>query len=85
MSSDDLAVILGDQRYRVERPWGQWPGGMARGQISQLAVDSKGVVYVFQRGEPPVLAFTRSGAVQGGLAEGRIADAHGIAITSGRS
>ena len=82
MSSDDLAVVLGDRRYRVERPWGQWPGSMARSQISQLAVDSKGVVYVFQRGEPPVLAFTLSGALQGGLAEGRIADAHGIAITS---
>ena len=81
MSSDDLAVVLGDRRYRVERPWGQWPGSMARSQISQLAVNSKGVVYVFQRGEPPVLAFAPSGALQGGLAEGRIADPHGIAIT----
>jgi sugar lactone lactonase YvrE len=39
------------------------------------------MVYVFQRAEPPVLAFAPSGALRGGLAEGRIADAHGIAIT----
>lgn len=51
------------------------------GQVSQLAVDSKGMVYVFQRGDPPVVAFAASGAFQGGLAAGRIADAHGIAIT----
>ena len=54
---------------------------MTRSQISQLAVDSQGMVYVFQRGEPPVLAFSPSGALRHGLAEGRIADAHGIAIT----
>ena len=81
MGSDQLSVCLGDRRYRVERPWGRWPAGMTPGQISQLAVDSEGVVYVFQRGEPPVLAFAPSGAWRGGLAEGRIADAHGIAIT----
>jgi hypothetical protein len=80
MSSDELAVVLGDRRYRVERPWGQLPGSMTPSQISQLAVDSKGMVYVFQRGEPPVLVFAPSGALQGGLAKGRIADAHGIAI-----
>ena len=80
MSSDELAVVLGDRRYRVERPWRRLPGSMTPGQISQLAVDSRGMVYVFQRGEPPVLIFAPSGALQGGLAEGRIADAHGIAI-----
>ena len=69
MSSDELSVVLGDQRYRVRRPWGQWPGSMTRSQISQLAVDSQGMVYVFQRGEPPVLAFSPSGALRHGLAE----------------
>jgi peptidylglycine monooxygenase len=78
--SEDLWVVLGDRRYRVERPWGQLPGGMALGQISQLTVDSQGRVYVFRRDDPPVLAFAPSGEFRGGLAEGRIADAHGIAI-----
>ena len=54
---------------------------MAPGLISQLAVDLQGAVYVFQRSDPPVLAFEPSGAFRGGLFAGRIADAHGIAIT----
>lgn len=83
MSGDDLRVVLGDRTYRVERPWGALPHGVSLGQISQLAVDSGGRVYAFQRAEPPVLVFDASGAFRGGLAAGRIADAHGIAIAPG--
>ena len=82
MSSTELWVVLGERRYRVERPWGHLPEKLAPGLISQLAVDSRGAVYVFQRGEPPVLAFEASGAFRGGLLAGRIADAHGVAITA---
>ena len=82
MSDEVLWVVLGERRYRVERPWGRLPEDVTPGLISQLAVDSQGAVYVFQRGAPPVLAFERSGAFRGGLLAGRIADAHGIAITA---
>ena len=81
MSSTELRVVLGERRYRVERPWGRLPEDLTPGLISQLAVDSQGAVYVFQRGEPPVLAFEASGAFRGGLFAGRIADPHGIAIS----
>ena len=54
---DGLVVTLGDQRYRIERPWGRLPPGVGLGLVSQVAVDSADRVYVFQRGEPPVLVF----------------------------
>jgi len=82
MSGTELRVVLGERRYRVERPWGRLPENLTPGLISQLAVDSQGAVYVFQRGEPPVLAFEASGAFRGGLFAGLIADPHGIAITA---
>jgi hypothetical protein len=80
MGGRDLRVVLGELTYRVERPWGRLPEGVALGQISQLAVDSRRRVYVFQRAEPPVLVFQPSGAYRAGLATGLIDDAHGIAI-----
>lgn len=80
MTSDGLTVCLGERRYRAERQWGRLPPGMGLGQVSQLALDSAGRVFVFQRAEPPVLVFEPSGEFRGGIAAGRIADAHGICI-----
>ena len=77
---DGLVVILGDGPYRVEYGWGTLPAEMHLGQVSQLAVDSRNRLHVFQRAEPPVLVFEPTGAFCGALAEGRIADAHGIAV-----
>lgn len=82
MTSDGLTVCLGERRYRAERQWGRLPPGMSLGQVSQLALDSAGRVFVFQRAEPPVLVFEPSGEFRGGIAEGRIADAHGICIAA---
>jgi DNA-binding beta-propeller fold protein YncE len=79
-TGESLVVVLGDHRYRVEHGWGTLPAGMRLGQVSQVAVDSRGRVYVFQRAEPPVLVFEPTGVFRGALAEGRIADAHGIAV-----
>ena len=77
---ESLVVILGDRRYRVEYNWGTLPADVRLGQVSQVAVDSRGRVHVFQRAELPVLVFESTGAFRGTLAEGRIADAHGIAV-----
>lgn len=76
-----LSVTLGDRRYRIERPWGRLPEGMAIGHISQIAADSKGRVYLFRRADPPVLVFEADGSYRGAWGEGLVADAHGIAIT----
>jgi len=79
-TGEGLVVVLGDRRYRVEHGWGKLPAERRLGQVSQIAVDSRGRVYVFQRAEPPVLVFEPTGVLCGAFAEGRIADAHGIAV-----
>ncbi len=82
MTADEtLIVTLGTRRYRVERPWGTLPPDLGLVAISQLAVDSRGRVYVFQRSDPTVVVFEPSGAFRAAWGRGRIADAHGIFIT----
>jgi peptidylglycine monooxygenase len=77
----DLVVVMGDRRYRVERPWGEPSADHPLTAIVRIAADSRGRVYAFQRAEPPVVVFEADGSVQGSWAHGRIADAHGIAVS----
>ncbi len=79
---DGLAVVMGDRRYRVERPWGELPLGTRLAALSQLAVDSEGRVYAYQRADPPVIGFEPTGAVRATWGHGLIADAHGIFISA---
>lgn len=81
-NTETLTVILGERRYRVIRPWGKLPASIRYGHISQLAVDSIGRVYVFQRGEPPLIRFEASGEFCDAWGQGSIADAHGISISA---
>ncbi len=74
-------VALAGRRYAVERDWGQWPDGVTRAMASQVAVDSKGRVHVFQRGgDPPVVAFAADGSFAFDYGAGTVFDAHGIYI-----
>lgn len=77
---EQATVVLGERLYAVERPWGRLPEGKVLGRITQLAVDSAGRVYVFQRAEPPVTVFDAEGAWCGGWGADEILDSHGIAI-----
>lgn len=49
--------------------------------VSQVAVDSRDKVYVYQRGDPPVIVFDPSGDMIESWGSGLVADAHGIFIT----
>ena len=77
----DTFVALGDRLYRVDRSWAQPPKSLTLDGVSQVAVDSQDRVYVFQRGNPPVVIFEETGAFAGSWGTGLIADAHGIFIT----
>jgi peptidylglycine monooxygenase len=77
----EFVVVLGDQRYAVERPWGELPPGMELQYVSHVAADSQGCVYVFQRGDPPVVVFDPEGSYLRSWGSDLIADAHGIFIT----
>ncbi len=80
-SDGGLVVVMGDRRYRVERPWGEPPHDTRLTALSQLAVDSHGRVYAYQRADPPVVVFEPTGAFRTAWGHGLIADAHGIFIS----
>ena len=58
-----MAVILGsgEHRYRVVEDWAKLPDGWEFRDVAAVAVDSKDQVYVFNRGEHPVIVFDREG------------------------
>lgn len=74
-------VALGEQLYRVDRSWARFPEGVSLDGVSQVAVDSRDRVFIFQRADPPVVIFDQSGELAGSWGTGMIADAHGIFIT----
>ncbi len=76
-----LVVVIQEQHYSVERPWGELPAGQELGYLSTVGVDSGDNVYVAQRTDPPVVVFDSSGAYVGGWGTDVIADAHGIHVS----
>ena len=81
MARTELVVGLGDELFSVERPWGELPSGVAISDVSDVAVDSRISVYVFQRADPPIVIFESDGTFAGAWGSGALADAHGIFIT----
>ena len=73
-------VVLGSQRYAVERFWGQLPDGISLGIVSTIAVDSNGTVFVAQRGGAPVIVFEANGIFREQWDQQGVTDPHGINI-----
>jgi sugar lactone lactonase YvrE len=69
--------------YSFERVpgWGRLPEGWTYTQVAGVAVDSQDRVYVYNRGEHPVVVFDREGRFLGSWGEGVLEHAHGIFIT----
>jgi DNA-binding beta-propeller fold protein YncE len=82
MRQETLIVALGDRRYAVERNWARLPAGQEFGFLSDVAVDSKGVVHVGQRTDTPMMAFGSGGELLRGWGGGEIADVHGVSATA---
>jgi len=78
-------VGTGKFMYKVNRNWQKLPKGFSYGTassaLSALAVDSKDRVYVYNRGEHPVIVFDADGNFLTSWGEGVIHDAHGIYIS----
>jgi DNA-binding beta-propeller fold protein YncE len=66
--------------YRVLDEWGTLPDGWRYVEATAVAVDSKDRVYVFNRGEHPVIVFDREGRFLRSWGEGLFSRAHGITI-----
>ena len=77
-----MAVILGsgEHRYRVVEDWAKLPDGWEFRDVAAVAVDSRDQVYVFNRGEHPMIVFDREGNFLRSWGEGEYPRAHGIHI-----
>jgi len=70
----------GDYTYRVDRNWGNLPDGWRMGDVAAIGVDRNDHVYVFHRGEHPMLVFDREGNFLKSWGEGVFLRPHGIHI-----
>ena len=59
-----MSVVLGsgEHRYRVVENWARLPDGWNLTDVAAVAVDSKDRVYVFNRGEHPMVVLNRDGS-----------------------
>lgn len=77
-----MSVILGtgEHRYRVVEDWAKLPDGWELMDVGAVGVDSKDRVYVFNRGEHPMIVFDRDGNFIKSWGEGVFKRAHGLHI-----
>ncbi len=77
-----LSVILGsgEYRYRVVDSWAKLPDNWAFMDVAAVAVDSKDQVFVFNRGEHPMVVFDRNGNFLREWGKGLFSRAHGLHI-----
>jgi len=66
--------------FRVLEGWGKLPEGWRYVEAAGVAVDSRDNVYVFNRGEHPLIVFDREGNFLRSWGEGLVGRAHGITI-----
>ena len=73
-------VGSGKYTYEYVPNWAHMPAGQEMGTASAVATDSQGLVYIFQRKDPPVLVFDRDGNFLRSWGAGMFDDPHGIFI-----
>ena len=77
-----MAVILGEGEFTYEATenWAKLPDGWEFGDAAAIGVDRQDRVYVFNRGEHPMIVFDREGNFIKSWGEGAFPRAHGIHI-----
>jgi outer membrane protein assembly factor BamB len=78
--SETVTVGSGEFRYEVLAQWGQLPAGWTYVEVVGVATDSKDRVYVFNRGDHPVIVFDQEGKFLTSWGEGLFTRSHGICI-----
>jgi N-acyl-D-amino-acid deacylase len=66
--------------YHVVANWGQLDAGMTWGEVPGIAVDARGRIFAFHRGEPPVVEFDPGGKVLKTWGEKMFVWPHGIRV-----
>lgn len=67
----------GEHTYRADEHWGVLPEGWKLGDVASVSVDDKDNVYVFHRGEHPMIVFDRDGDVVDTWGDGMFVRPHG--------
>lgn len=80
MSQPETIVGDGLFRYRANPCWAQLPVGVRWSEVAAMAIDSQDRVFVFNRGDHPLMVFDRHGNFLTWWEEGRFTRAHGITI-----
>jgi len=78
-----MTTKLGDGGYVYEElaHWARLPEGWTFKEVVDVAVDAKDRVYVFNRGEHPVIVFERDGSFVTAWGEGLFSRPHGMTLT----
>lgn len=75
-----MRVGAGRFQYEALARWQQLPEGWSFVEVAGVATDSRDRVYVFTRGEHPVIVFDRNGKFLTSWGEGLFVRPHGITI-----
>ncbi|KRA55729.1 peptidyl-alpha-hydroxyglycine alpha-amidating lyase family protein [Devosia sp. Root635] len=70
----------GAHQYRLDEGWGRLPDGWTLGDVAAVGVDGKDNVYVFHRGEHPMIVFDRDGNFRRSWGEDIFNRPHGISM-----
>jgi len=75
-----VALGTADYTYQVAEGWGKLPDGWSFKEAAAVGVDSKDNVYVFNRGEHPMIVLDREGNFLRSWGDGVFPRAHGITM-----
>ena len=75
-----LTLGTGEYQYRVNETWANLPDGWEFRDVAGVAVDDKDNVYIFNRGEHPMMIFDQEGNFLRSWGEGLFVRAHGLHI-----
>ena len=73
-------VESGSFRYEVDTDWAKLPDGWELEDVAAVAVDGNDDVYVFNRGEHPMIVFDREGNFLRSWGEDLFTRAHGLHV-----
>lgn len=78
--ADNCTLGSGDFAYCVEPNWQTMPPGYEWREVAAVAVDGNDNVYVFNRGEHPMMVFDKDGNFVKSWGEGVFSRAHGVSL-----
>jgi len=76
-------MILGNGKftYEVDTEWPKLPSGWSFREVADVAVDAEDNVYVFNRGDHPMIVFDREGNFKSAWGEDIFSRAHGVTFS----